>query len=97
MPFLAGQYAEQIGATQEELYSYQFALAPDAGEAIEGFSTRPFGARRLIHCPKLRVATLRDSEGGEIGYCRRNRRILARRGGLRHRPRRALAPARHRR
>ena len=69
MPFLAGQYAEQIGATPEELYSYQFALAPDAGEAIEGFSTRPFGARRLIHCPKLRVATLHDSVGGEIGYC----------------------------
>lgn len=69
MPLAAERHAEDIGVPVGELYSYQFALVPDETTSFPGYTVRKFGERTLLHCPKLEVATLNDSEGAEIGFC----------------------------
>jgi hypothetical protein len=69
MPLAAERHADDIGVPVGELYSYQFALVPDEGIGFPGYTSRTFGRRRLLHCPKLEVAVLNDLDGAEIGYC----------------------------
>ena len=69
MPLAAEQHAKEIGMKNTELYSYQFALVPDDSTSLDGFESRAFGKRRLLHCPKLEVATLTDTRGANIGFC----------------------------
>jgi hypothetical protein len=69
MPLAAEQHAEEIGMKCSELYSYQFALVPDGSATLDGFVSRPFGTRTLVHCPKLEVARLTDANGTDIGVC----------------------------